>query len=133
VFAHLQGPVAAGIQRPDQDVTGRSRWRDELTLLDLSELAGDERAAVVDVVMRLLFGFMSERRGKGRSGDQRAAVLGALAVCDPQELGVLVDLMLAPMGMEKGSMVTQGEIKETPKQQVGLLILLEGVMKNLGP
>ncbi|KAF8447157.1 hypothetical protein L210DRAFT_3500923 [Boletus edulis BED1] len=46
----------------------------------------------------LLFGIMLEKKGRTKGGDRRAVVLSALAVCTEDELGLLVNLMLKPMG-----------------------------------
>ncbi|EKM83155.1 hypothetical protein AGABI1DRAFT_118514 [Agaricus bisporus var. burnettii JB137-S8] len=119
-----------------------TRWRDELTSLQIGSIDPMERVEVVDVIVRLLFGLMLERRGRARGADRRAAVLTTLSGCSDEELGLLVDLMLKPLGSHKlarhedgveGRFVVQELPKEVmDKQVVGYLNLLGDVMKNLG-
>jgi U3 small nucleolar RNA-associated protein 20 len=45
-----------------------SRWRDELAQLDIADISGEERPTLVDAVVRLLFGFVRERRTRDRRG-----------------------------------------------------------------
>lgn len=116
-----------------------TRWRDELTSLDFSLIDPQDRHAVVDVIIRLLFGLMLEKKGRSRGADRRAAVLSTLGGCTEDELGLLVDLMLRPLNS------TSDARKEEPfilmpihsgvsdKQQTGFLTLLGDVLKNLGP
>ena len=113
-------------------------WRDELAHLDLSSLDATDRPMFVDVTIRLLFGIMLERKGRSR-GDRRAAVLSTLAVCSEDELGLLVDLMLKPMGSSSRAWqdgvfeLTEMPPNVSPKQQVGFLNLLGEVLRHLGP
>ncbi|KAJ7471494.1 hypothetical protein B0H11DRAFT_2433535 [Mycena galericulata] len=87
-----------------------TRWRDELMRLDLSQVELQDRAEVVPVITRLLFGLMLERKGRSRGADRRAAVLGQqpFSVCD-----------------------VPAEVSE--KQQIGFIGLLGDVVRNLGP
>ncbi|KAJ8593562.1 hypothetical protein M405DRAFT_858856 [Rhizopogon salebrosus TDB-379] len=97
-----------------------------------------DRHQLVDVIVRLLYGLMLEKKGRSRGGDRRAAVLTALAGCADQELSLLVDLMLNPM--ESGSATRQDGLfslyqvssNVSFKQQTGYLTLLGDVLKNLG-
>jgi U3 small nucleolar RNA-associated protein 20 len=114
-----------------------TRWRDELTMLDISNLEPQDRAEIVDVLIRLLFGFMLERRGRARGADRRAAVLGSLAGCTDEELGLLVDLMLRPLGSDRSSRCegfVTAPLKQdvSDKQLTGFLTLLGDVLKHLG-
>jgi U3 small nucleolar RNA-associated protein 20 len=115
-----------------------TRWRDELTALDIPALPPRGRSEVVGVLIRLLFGMMLEKRGRARGADRRAAVLGALAACENSELGLLVNLMLRPLGgCDTGRMATGFTVQALPegvseKQQIGFLTLLGDVLKNLG-
>ncbi|KZT64878.1 hypothetical protein DAEQUDRAFT_769307 [Daedalea quercina L-15889] len=114
-----------------------TRWRDALTQLEISEIAEADRAEVVPVVMRLLFGLMLERRGRARGADRRAAVLSAFGGCRDEELHLLVELMLQPI-MPNGIRPTEPfTIQAVPsdvseKQQIGFLTLLGDVVKLLG-
>ncbi|KAM6502751.1 Armadillo-type fold [Amanita muscaria] len=124
-----------------------TRWRDELTTFDMNVLEPTDRKEVVDVLTRLLFGRMLERRGRAQGADRRTVVLAALAGLDEEELGLLVELMLTPLGIEskssmkmdvdgppewclKTSLVDFDALPE--KQQIGFLTLLGDVLKNLG-
>ncbi|CAA7260357.1 unnamed protein product [Cyclocybe aegerita] len=122
-----------------------TRWRDELALLTIDDIPASARAELIDVIIRLLFGVMLERKGRGRGADRRAAVLGALAGCADPELGLLVDLMMKPFGWNRSSMnvrvaeggfsvgrIDMGEEGVSEKQVVGFLTLLGDVLKNLG-
>ncbi|KAF9222298.1 hypothetical protein BS17DRAFT_735750 [Gyrodon lividus] len=114
-------------------------WRDELANFDLSSIDPGDRPVLVDVMIRLLFGVMLERKGRTKGGDRRAAVLGALAVCSEDELRLLVDLMLKPMRsssrewQDGGFALVEIAPSVSPKQQVGFLNLLGEVLRNLGP
>lgn len=115
-------------------------WRDELAHLDLASTDATDRPMFVDVTIRLLFGIMLEKKGRTRGGDRRTAVLGALSVCSEDELGLLVDLMLKPMGSSSRAGQDGGEfvlaevpLSVSPKQQVGFLNLLGEVLRHLGP
>ena len=115
-----------------------TKWRDELTSLHISSIESKDRHQLVDVIVRLLYGLMLEKKGRSRGSDRRAAVLMALAGCTDQELSLLVDLMLNPMG--SGSTARQDgpfslhqvSSNVSFKQQTGFLTLLGDVLKNLG-
>ena len=124
-----------------------TRWRDELALFDLGLNSSDRSAEggleingrkdVLEVIIRLLFGVMLERKGKSKgpgAGDRRKAVLNALAGCDEDELGLLVDLMLRPFGWDRngaGGNASSGA-GVGDKQITGFLILLGDMLKILG-
>ncbi|KAF9479084.1 hypothetical protein BDN70DRAFT_879151 [Pholiota conissans] len=123
-----------------------TRWRDELSLLSLDTIPSSSRSEVMDVFIRLLYGVMLEKKGRGRGGggggaDRRAAVLGAFAGCTDKELGLLVDLMLRPFGWDRTSAASEisdgfkiQSINESisDKQITGFFTLLGDVLKNLG-
>lgn len=121
-----------------------ARWRDELSLLDVDDIPAAARSEVLDVIIRLLFGVMLEKKGRGRHGaaERRAAVLNFLASCSDNERGLLVDLMLRPLGRDRTSgerTTTEGifhldhlRTGVSDKQIVGFLSLLEDVLKNMG-
>lgn len=115
-----------------------TRWREELTSFDVNQLQPQDRPEVVEVAIRLFFGMMIEKRGRTRGADRRAAILGTLAACTEQELGLLVDLMLSPLRSHSAArrehlFLIQPLPKETSeKQQVGFLTLLRDVMQHLG-
>jgi U3 small nucleolar RNA-associated protein 20 len=115
-----------------------TKWRDELTSLHMSSIESKDRHQLVDVIVRLLYGLMLEKKGRSRGGDRRAAILIALAGCADQELSLLVDLMLNPT--VSGSAARQDgpfslhqvSSNVSFKQQTGYLTLLGDVLKNLG-
>ncbi|KAG1831616.1 armadillo-type protein [Suillus variegatus] len=115
-----------------------TKWRDELTSLHMSSIEIKDRPQVVDIIVRLLYGLMLEKKGRSRGSDRRAAVLTALAGCTDEELYLLVDLMLKPM--QADSHAHQDNLfslhpisSDIPlKQQSGYLTLLGDVLKNLG-
>ncbi|KAJ3868344.1 armadillo-type protein [Lentinula novae-zelandiae] len=114
-----------------------TRWRDELTLLDISAIEPQDRTEVVDIIIRLLFGMMLEKKGRSRGADRRSAVLTALAGCTNDELALLIDLMLRPLtegqGLKQGGAIIQRTSTEAlDRQLVGFLTLLGDVLKNLG-
>ncbi|KAF5369330.1 hypothetical protein D9758_002676 [Tetrapyrgos nigripes] len=117
-----------------------TRWRDELILLNLAAVEPQDRVEVVDVVIRLLFGIMLEKKGRSRGADRRSAVLSTLAGCLDEELALLVNLMLQPLTSERSSVDRGGEefaicrLSEsvTDKQMTGYLTVLRDVLKNLG-
>ncbi|TFK80791.1 hypothetical protein K466DRAFT_366251 [Polyporus arcularius HHB13444] len=115
-----------------------TKWRDELTQLDFAQFDPDARPEVVDVIIRLLFGMMLERKGRTRGADRRAAILSSLAGCSDGELTLLVDLMLQPIRKERPSPPDGEPFSICPvpddvseKQQVGFLTLLGDVLKHL--
>ncbi|TDL22984.1 hypothetical protein BD410DRAFT_769374 [Rickenella mellea] len=116
-----------------------TKWRDEIAALDFSEIEAKDRGELVPVIIRLFFGMMLEKKGSSKGTNRRAAVLGALGACEDRELDLLVDLMLEPFL----DVVEQGESNRpwtlptatpgaTEKQQVGLLTLLEDLLRHLG-
>jgi U3 small nucleolar RNA-associated protein 20 len=123
-----------------------TRWREELTLLDIAGIPPAIRSDVVDMIIRVLFGIMLGRgQGRGGGAERRSAVLSAFAACTDQELGLLIDLMLKPIGWDRTSgqeFTTEGVLFATlfeigqdgvsQKQLVGFLNLLGDVLKNLG-
>ncbi|KAJ3744880.1 armadillo-type protein [Lentinula detonsa] len=114
-----------------------TRWRDELTSLDISAIEPQDREVVVDVIIRMLFGMMLEKKGRSRGADRRSAVLTALAGCTNDELELLIDLMLRPLtegqGLKQGGAIIQRTSSEAlDRQLVGFLTLLGDVLKNLG-
>ncbi|KAH7909651.1 armadillo-type protein [Hygrophoropsis aurantiaca] len=116
-----------------------TRWRDELTSLDISAIEAQDRPHLVDAVVRILFGLMLERKGGSRGAGRRAAVLSSLAGCTDDELSLLTDLMLKPMHSDhQARRAGAFELHDVPstislKQQTGFLTLLGDVLRNLGP
>ncbi|PPQ91255.1 hypothetical protein CVT25_006372 [Psilocybe cyanescens] len=147
-----KSPHLAPYEERIRSLLDDTRWRDELSLLDLDDIPAASRGEVIDVFIRLLFGVMLEKKGRGRGGgggggDKRAAVLSAFARCRDDELGLLVDLMLRPFGWDRSSpaslisggwdafqveLIDMGSQRISEKQVAGYLTLLGDVLKNLG-
>ncbi len=141
-----RSPFLAPYEERLRALLDETRWRDELSLLDMDDIPSAARSEVLNVIIRLLFGVMLEKKGRGRNGgaERRAAVLSTLAACSDKELGLLVDLMLRPLGRDRmlGESTTDrvfhldcfkmGSGGMSDKQAVGFLSLLEDVLKNLG-
>ncbi|KAK0476052.1 armadillo-type protein [Armillaria novae-zelandiae] len=115
-----------------------TRWRDELTSLSLAEIEPHNRPEIINVIVRLLFGIMLEKRGRLRGYDRRTTILGVLDGCTEKELGLLVDLMVKPFAADRHShqvkfFTVQSTGQTMEKQQMGFLTLLGDLLKNLGP
>ncbi|KAF6761032.1 U3 snoRNP protein Utp20 [Ephemerocybe angulata] len=143
-----KSPHLSSMQDTFKTLLDDTRWRDELTNLDLSALGTGQtegRSEVVDLLLRLLFGLMLEKKGRGKNGggaDRRAAVLGTIGGCTEEELRLLVDLMLMPLGIDSSAHAMGGEeerfeIAEVGsevggRQVMGYLTLLGDVTRLLG-
>ncbi|KAF7327783.1 DRIM domain-containing protein [Mycena kentingensis (nom. inval.)] len=113
-----------------------TRWRDELSRLDFTQIQPQDRAELVDALIRLFYGTMLEKRGRSRGADRRAAILSALAGCTDAELGLLLNLMIRSFGSDH---INRHEIPFViqpvsvgEKQQVGFIGLLADVLRHLG-
>ncbi|KAF8270231.1 armadillo-type protein [Lactarius quietus] len=111
-----------------------ARWRDELAQFDFASFTGEERPALIDVVIRILFGFVRERHTR----DRRTTILATLNGCTNSELDLLVTLMLQtvlPAALENASSSVVMTIPNSMplKPQAGFLHLLGDVLKQLGP
>ncbi|WVW79710.1 hypothetical protein I302_101680 [Kwoniella bestiolae CBS 10118] len=130
-----------------------SKFRDELARLRLSVAEQDygvqsqeksalakTRVVIIDqahrdealpVIIRLLYGIITSRRGKSSSAQgqtaRKQAVLNTLSGCTEDELKTLIDLMLEPFGDDLDNINVAG------RQQVGFLTLLTDVLRYLGP
>ncbi|KZT58714.1 hypothetical protein CALCODRAFT_451310 [Calocera cornea HHB12733] len=114
-----------------------TKFRDELSSLNLADLPNDVRGDVVPVLVRLLYGVMISRSSKAKA--RRRAILSSLTSCSSRELETLVMLMLEPFqGIYLSSAVDQFEfsgtdITATSTQRVGYLRLLGDVLTYLAP
>lgn len=125
-----------------------AKLRDELLLFVSDPEAGgldpEHREEVVPLFIRITYGVMTSRLGRasassgqGRAG-RRAAILGALRTCSPDELSTLVDLTIGPL--RKLLITPEGEAfrfaDKSPavsgKRQLGFLGFLADVLKHLG-
>ncbi|GAA6061993.1 hypothetical protein JCM10212_004271 [Sporobolomyces blumeae] len=131
-----------------KNLLDQTKLRDELlqfvSTTDDGGLDAAHRAEVVPLIIRITYGIMTSRLGRasassgqGRAG-RRAAILGALRTCTPEELGTLVDLTLGPL--RKLIVTSPGEaFRFAPsaptipgKRQLGFLGLLADILKHLG-
>lgn len=149
-----KSPKLTPYEEPLENLLVDSKFRDELARLRLgvdsqdyalaardSEATGKTRVVVIEpthrdealpVIIRLLYGVITSRRGRSSNsqgqGARKQAVLSALNGCSESELGVLVDLMLEPFGS------TVEDVGKVPgRQQMGFLSLLTDVIRYLGP
>lgn len=120
-------------------------FRDELTNLPLNiesnAISPGHRAGLIPVVIRLLYGVMTWRKGRSSgnqgAGVRRVAVLTALSECLPQELSTLIELMTSSLQDAipvVGEEVQLKELDAPPagKRQIGFLSLLEDLLKYMG-
>ncbi|KIJ51368.1 hypothetical protein M422DRAFT_203512 [Sphaerobolus stellatus SS14] len=113
------------------DVT---KWRDELTAFDLSTtVEGADRPELIDLIIRLFYGMMLERHGRTKGRSKRASLLNALGACQPEELKLLVDLMLEPFGLDANCTQLPTNLDWSDKQRAGFLNLMGDVIKRMGP
>jgi len=134
------------------NLVDESRFRDELSTFminrEQSTVDPAHRKEVMPVVMRVLYGRMVQRRGKGAAkgnmGNRRKAVLGAVACCEEDEVRYFIDLMLEPFKpvLELPDSTTPGETFEfintndlssyvTYRKQLGFLNILDDILKQL--
>ncbi|KAG8917737.1 U3 snoRNP protein, partial [Tulasnella sp. 417] len=124
-------------------------WRVALGQWNFDEVEEHQREEVVDVVMRLLYGLLLNRKGGDKSANSKTPILTTIAKVKDEEVAVLADLMLGPFGglkqameyqkasesgVSKGEYVLKGLSNEVTKGQMsGFLLLLQDVMRVLGP
>lgn len=104
-----------------------TRLREQLTTFDPNTIEQHHREEAVDVFIRLFFGRMLDRHGRG-SLNKRASLLDAIGRCRDEELKVLINLMLEPFSIDVEGPPTE----PNGKQEVGFLNLLRDVLKRLG-
>ncbi|KAG8952752.1 U3 snoRNP protein [Tulasnella sp. 424] len=124
-------------------------WRVALGQWNFDEVEEHHRQEAVDVVIRLLYGLLLNRKGSDKSASSKTPILTTIAKVKDEEIAALVDLMLGPFGgmeqaMEypkalesdasKKEYVLRGLGDEVTKGQMsGFLLLLQDVMRVLGP
>ena len=120
-------------------VLDETKWRDELSLLDISAIEDERRPEVVRILIGLLYGIVGERKARKHNGpDRRAAVLQALCHTTTSELAAFVDLMLTPFPMPASEPITEGVTSfrglgsTSVAQQAGFLNLLGDVLRIMG-
>jgi len=113
----------------------QSEWKEHVVSLKLAEtVQPDERAEVVELLIRLFFGMMRERKGRNQIHGKRGTLLKCLGQCSDQELGVLVDLMIEPFNFNTtpDADIPPLAVEVTDKQQTGFLVLLSDVLRYIG-
>lgn len=125
----------------------QGKFREELASLNLtadeseSSIQPHDRAAVMPLLLRVLFGLAISRKGRNSAATsgagRKVAILNALSGCGQEELAVWVSLMLAPLQDLVGSASSSSIISAHPPkafaaQQVGFLAFLAEVVKHLG-
>ncbi|KAG8902825.1 U3 snoRNP protein [Tulasnella sp. 403] len=122
------------------------RWREAMTNWTFEELTSENREEVINVLMRLLYGLLLNKKSKSKSTSRRNAILALIGGAHPEELHILANLMLTPFGglerlMEhhaqgSSSGVTPYTLRGTNEarrgQMAGFLFLLEDAMRILG-
>ncbi|KAG9022062.1 U3 snoRNP protein, partial [Tulasnella sp. UAMH 9824] len=124
-------------------------WRVALGQWNFDEVEEHQREEVVDVAMRLLYGLLLNRKGGDKSANSKTPILTTIAKVRDEELAILVDLMLGPFGglerameyqktfesgVSEDEYVLRGLGDEVTKGQMsGFLLLLQDVMRILGP
>ncbi|EJD50269.1 hypothetical protein AURDEDRAFT_182634 [Auricularia subglabra TFB-10046 SS5] len=124
-LACVQSYKAPAIARLSDSLGGlldETKWRDEMVGLTGAAADAPLDADAEDVLVRVCYGLMTERRaGKER----RAAALTLVGALGERAMGVLVALMLSPFGGSDDGL--PGE-----KQQLGFLAMLGDVLSALG-
>ena len=120
-------------------VLDETKWRDELSLLDIGSIQDEHRPEVIRVLIGLLYGIVVERKGKKSNGpDRRAAILQALCHVTMSELAAFIDLMLMPFPAPASETVAEGVAgfrglgDASLSQRAGFLNLLEDVLRIMG-
>ncbi|RKP25205.1 armadillo-type protein, partial [Syncephalis pseudoplumigaleata] len=130
------------------------KFRDQLAAFSLTPgeegaIHGEHRPHVMPYVIRILYGRMVGRKGRGSAktsmGARRTAILAALGSFQPDELVMFMDLMLEPFAAIRASIslpmtgpfafddVAARALADIPiRRQIGLLNALEDVVKQLG-
>ncbi|TIB69218.1 hypothetical protein E3P77_00646 [Wallemia ichthyophaga] len=120
-------------------------FRDELTNLPLniesSAISPSHRAGLIPIVIRMLYGVMTWRKGRSSgnqgAGVRRVAVLTALSECLPEELSTLIKLMTSSLQNVIPAVGEELQLKDLDappagKRQIGFLSLLEDLLKYMG-
>ncbi|EGG04265.1 uncharacterized protein MELLADRAFT_108574 [Melampsora larici-populina 98AG31] len=121
-----------------KDLMDSSKFRDTLLKLSFTsngdQVSDGDRAEVIPVAIRILYGCMLMNGGRGSTAQsqapRRAAILSTLKSFSATELDLLVDLMLNPLKSNSDTKSMGGPLSS--KKQLGFLTLLGDVMKSLG-
>ncbi|KAF9926096.1 U3 snoRNP protein [Linnemannia zychae] len=128
------------------------KFRDELSTFviadsESSSIGSIHRDEVMPIILRLLYGCMISRKGKGSAkagmAARRKAVLTAIGGCKSSELGFFISLMLNPFdvgtsGIVNGRFVFSADPSAERssvghiRKQIGFLNIMEDVIKMLG-
>jgi U3 small nucleolar RNA-associated protein 20 len=134
-----KSPELRGHEEQLRAVLDETKWRDELSLLDIGTIQDEHRPEVVRVFIGLLYGIIGEHKGrKHNRPDRRAAVLQVLCHATTSELAAFIDLMLTPFPTHASEPVTEGVTgfrglgDVSVAQRAGFLNLLEDVLRIMG-
>ncbi|WWC98879.1 hypothetical protein V866_005773 [Kwoniella sp. B9012] len=115
----------------EQDYGVQSQEKSALAKTRIVFIDPSHRAEALPVIIRLLYGIITSRRGRSSSAQgqtaRKQAVLNTLSGCTEDELKTLIDLMLEPFGEELENINVAG------RQQIGFLTLLTDLLRYLGP
>ncbi|KAK9899045.1 hypothetical protein P389DRAFT_150262 [Cystobasidium minutum MCA 4210] len=117
--------------------------RDELLQFSLAEDSSDimpeRREQVVNITIRLLFGLMSSHQGRASAinvqRSRKSAIINALKACRPEDLHVLVQLMVSSFQeqavLNSGTFTFSPAPRASASQQLGFLTLLGDIIQHL--
>ncbi|XP_031438174.1 small subunit processome component 20 homolog isoform X1 [Clupea harengus] len=97
-------------------------FKDEIVHFNISEegavVQDDHRPQLIPLLMRILYGRMSTKggskfQGKTSTASRSSIVLRFLAGCQPQELGIFIDMLLEPVSHH-----SQGDCAEAVKRVI---------------
>ncbi|WRT65418.1 uncharacterized protein IL334_002361 [Kwoniella shivajii] len=115
----------------EQDYGVQSQEKSALAKTRIVIIETSHRDEALPVIIRLLYGIITTRRGRSSSGQgqtaKKQAVLNTLSGCSEDELKTLIDLMLEPFGDDLENLKVVG------RQQIGFLTMLTDVIRYLGP
>ncbi|WWC59942.1 uncharacterized protein I303_102505 [Kwoniella dejecticola CBS 10117] len=115
----------------EQDYGVQSQEKSALAKTRIVYIEPSHRDEALPVIIRLLYGIITSRKGRSSSAQgqtaRKQAVLNTLNGCTEDELKTLVNLMLEPF---EGDLET---VNVAGRQQIGYLTLLTDVIRYLGP
>nr|XP_019012391.1 U3 small nucleolar RNA-associated protein 20 [Kwoniella pini CBS 10737]OCF51172.1 U3 small nucleolar RNA-associated protein 20 [Kwoniella pini CBS 10737] len=115
----------------EQDYGVQSQEKSALAKTRIVYIEPSHRDEAIPVIIRLLYGIITSRKGRSSSGQgqtaRKQAVLNTLSGCTEEEFKTLIDLMLEPFGDNLENVNVAG------RQQIGFLTLLTDVIRYLGP
>ena len=121
-----------------KDLLDGHKFRDALLHFPLSieseAINPEHRDELISVAIRLLYGILTSRQGRGSTvrnvSARRQAILTAINGCSESELQTLVDLMLRVIS-DKEDALAVADGSSMDRQKVGFLSLLTEVLRHL--